>query len=35
MIANIYNHKPREALGWHTPAEVMADVLRVNGSITG
>ncbi|MES3668021.1 IS30 family transposase [Corynebacterium diphtheriae] len=35
MIANIHNHKPRKALGWHTPAEVMADVLRVEGSITG
>ncbi|ODS21361.1 transposase [Corynebacterium diphtheriae] len=35
MIANIHNHKPRKALGWHMPAEVMADVLRVEGSITG
>ncbi|WP_241809495.1 hypothetical protein [Corynebacterium diphtheriae] len=25
MIANIYNHKPRKALGWHTPAEVDGD----------
>ncbi len=35
MIANIYNHKPRKVLGWHTSAEVMADALRVEGSITG
>lgn len=34
VIANIHNHKPRKALGWSTPAEVMAEVLRETGSIT-
>lgn len=34
MIANIHNHKPRKALHWRTPAEVMADALRQTGSIT-
>lgn len=33
MIANIHNHKPRKALGWLTPAEVMAQALQQTGSI--
>ena len=34
IIANIHNHKPRKALGWLTPAEVMAQALQQTGSIT-
>lgn len=34
MIANIHNHKPRKALDWLTPAEVMAAALKEVGSIT-
>lgn len=33
MIANIHNHKPRKVLGWQTPAEIMADALKEDGSI--
>lgn len=33
MIANIHNHKPRKALGWLTPTEVMTDALKQSGSI--
>lgn len=33
VIANIHNHKPRKALGWLTPAEVMAMALQQTGSI--
>lgn len=32
MIANIHNHKPRKALDWRTPSEVMAQALRETGS---
>lgn len=34
MIANIHNHKPRKALDWLTPVEVMAAALKEVGSIT-
>ncbi|WP_415684571.1 transposase, partial [Corynebacterium frankenforstense] len=34
MIANIHNNTPRKALGWRTPAEVMAQALADVGSIT-
>ena len=34
MIANIHNHKPRKALNWRTPAEVMTNALTQTGSIT-
>ena len=34
MIANIHNHKPRKALNWRTPAEVMTNALTQIGSIT-
>ena len=33
MIANIHNHKPRKALNWRTPAEVMTNALTQTGSI--
>lgn len=33
MIADIHNHKPRKALDWATPAEIMAQALQETGSI--
>lgn len=33
MIANIHNHKPRKALNWRTPAEVVTNALTQTGSI--
>ena len=34
MNANSHNHKPRQALNWRTPAEVMTNALTQTGSIT-
>ena len=34
MIANNHNHKPRKALNWRIPAEVVPDALKQTGSIT-
>ncbi|MDK8659316.1 hypothetical protein, partial [Corynebacterium sp. MSK204] len=31
MIANIHNHKPRKALNWRTPAEVMMRLPSFSG----
>ncbi|WP_225723577.1 MULTISPECIES: IS30 family transposase [Corynebacterium] len=33
IIANIHNHTLRKALGWITPAKVMAQALKQTGSI--